>query len=671
VKALATSIAWVLAAAVAPAVAQPVHHDIAVRLEPATRTIEATALISIKSPGATSIALASSLAADLILVDGEPLAIRGVERGALRVWSIPARPGGHVVEIRWRGVLKPTDLSLDHRGTLGRPIAASGPDGTFLPAGSYWYPVVGDSLGSYRVVVDLPDRQRGIVAGRLVEETFANGRARAVFEFAHPADGIDLIAGPYRVATRAVRTARGSDVTLRTYFHPDIAALADGYLDSVQRYLDLYEGWIGPYPFTEFSIVSSPTPTGFGMPTLTYLGESVLRLPFIRNTSLGHEVLHNWWGNGVYPDVASGNWSEGLTTFMADYAYREQAGTDAAREMRLGWLRDLAAVPPGQDRPLDAFTSRTHGTSQIVGYNKSAMLFLMLRDMLGTETFNRALRRFWDEQKFRVAAWRDLRRAFETESGTSLAPFFAQWLERPGLPAVRIAEAGRVISGRAHRVRFTLVQDAPAYTLRVPVRVQTDQGTEMHTVEFARDRQEFEIEVQSRPTTLMLDPDFRVLRRLDPAELPPILRQTMVAPVAAVALAVPETDWSPSARRLAERLLDATPVFLGDGAPVPRDVALLVVGRNAEVDAFLARNGLPARPESLAAKNAAGTAQVWAAARPGGLPLLVVSAGEPESLEAVAEFAPHYGRQSFLVFGGRRVAARGVWPGSARGWVLE
>jgi hypothetical protein len=106
----------------------------------------------------------------------------------------------------------------------------------------------------------------------------------------------------------------------------------------------------------------------------------------------------------------------------------------------------------------------------------------------------------------------------------------------------------------------------------------------------------------------------------------------------------------------------------GDGAALPTDAALLVVGRHAEVDAFLARNGLPARPQTLAGN---ATAQVWAAARPGGSPLLVVSAGEPESLEAVAEFAPHYGRQSFLVFGGRRVVARGVWPGSARGWVLE
>ena len=98
---------------------------------------------------------------------------------------------------------------------------------------------------------------------------------------------------------------------------------------------------------------------------------------------VGHEVLHNWWGNGVYPDYAQGNWSEGLTTFMADYAYKERESLEAAREMRRGWLRDFAALAPGQEQPLTTFTSRTHGATQIVGYNKAAMVFLMVRDCSG------------------------------------------------------------------------------------------------------------------------------------------------------------------------------------------------------------------------------------------------------------------------------------------------
>jgi len=666
VRAFAFPAACAIAVAAAPVLSQPVHYDIAARLDPATRTLAATARITVTAPAPTTLALARTLTAGAPHIDGTPLGAPR-ERGEQRVWTIPA--GAHTIEIGWQGVLAPLDRGLDHRGTLGRPVAASGNEGTFLPAGSHWYPVVGDFLASYRVSVDLPSGQRAVVPGRLIEETEGGGRARAVFAFAHPAEGIDLIAGPYRVASRRVRTAQGSDVTLRTYFHPRIAGLAQEYLDAAQGYLDLYEGWIGPYPFTEFSVVSSPTPTGFGMPTLTYLGERVLELPFIRATSLGHEVLHNWWGNGVYPDVATGNWSEGLTTFMADYTYKERAGAQEAQEMRLNWLRNLAAVPPGQDRPLAAFTSRSHGTSQIVGYDKAAMVFLMLRDMLGAPTFDRALRRFWRAQQFRVASWRDLQRAFEAESGMDLGPFFAQWLERPGVPAVRIAQAAREEDVGSHRVRFTLAQDAPAYRLRVPLRVDTAAGAETHVVELASARQSYTLAAHGRPTRLVLDPDFRVLRRLAAAELPPIVRQTMVAPAAVVAIAAPQAEWSPAATRVAERLLDAKPELLGAHDSPPRDAALVVIGGHAEVDAFLARQGLPARPVALTPGS--GSAQAWAAARPGGAPLLVVSAAAPAVLAPVARLLPHYGRQSFLVFEGSRVAARGVWPAPGTGWDLD
>ena len=44
------------------------------------------------------------------------------------------------------------------------------------------------------------------------------------------------------------------------------------------------------------------------MASLTLLGPRVIRLPFIFKSSYPHEILHNWWGNGVYVDYASGNW---------------------------------------------------------------------------------------------------------------------------------------------------------------------------------------------------------------------------------------------------------------------------------------------------------------------------------------------------------------------------
>ena len=175
---------------------------------------------------------------------------------------------------------------------------------------------------------------------------------------------------------------------------------------------------------------------------------------------LGHEILHNWWGNGVYVDFRRGNWSEGLPAFMADYACREREGAGAAREARLGLLRDLAAVPPGQDTPLRQFTARSHGTSQIVGYHKATLLFVMLRDLIGTVAFDAGLQRFWREHQFRRASWADLR-AFERASGRDLGPFFDQWLWRRGAPRVTIETTKVERTPVGYRLRMVVAQDTP------------------------------------------------------------------------------------------------------------------------------------------------------------------------------------------------------------------
>ena len=172
----------------------------------------------------------------------------------------------------------------------------------------------------------------------------------------------------------------------------DADAIADRYLEATGQYLALYNELIGAFPYREFVLVENFWETGYGMPSFTLLGPQVLRFPFILHTSWPHELLHNWWGNGVRPDWRSGNWSEGLTTLMADHALRAAQSPDAARLMRWSWLRDFAAIAPGSDTPLDRFTARTHGAASAVGYGKSAMLFHMVRAEIGEATFDEALR---------------------------------------------------------------------------------------------------------------------------------------------------------------------------------------------------------------------------------------------------------------------------------------
>jgi aminopeptidase N len=647
-----------LAAGAEAAPATRVHHDLSVALDPARRGLRATDRITLEGAGTVALELGPRFRVERVRLDGVDLAAPSAPATPNR-WTLVLSPAAqHRIEIEYASELAALD-PRDHREILAALPPMAGAQGAFLPAGSGWVPTVGDGLFTYRLAVETPAGQRALAAGRLVSEEDTHDAFRAVYEFAHPTDGIDLMAGPYVVQERMLARAGAEPIRLRTWFHPDIADLAAGYLDACVGYLALYEDWIGRYPYTEFSVVSSALPTGFGMPTLTYLGIDVLRLPFIKATSLGHEVLHNWWGNGVYPDWNRGNWSEGLTAFMADYAYKERESEAAARGMRLDWLRDFAAVPPAQDTPLRAFTSRTHGASQVVGYHKAAFLFLMLRDELGATAFDAGLRRFWAQRQFQISGWDDLHAAFEQESGRDLRAYFAQWLDRTGAPRVRIAAAQAARDGARHRLELELVQDAPPFALRVPLVVSHAGTTSARHVELSQTRQRFALELDAPPAGVALDPDLRLFRRLAASELPPILRQAMLDASTATAILSPDPVAREAARALADAMLDHGVHETADGARGP----LLLIGLEDEVDAALAQRGLPARPEQLRGK---GTAQVWALHDAAGGPVLCISARDATALRSLVRPLPHYGRQSWLVFEGAKAIERGVWPGDAQ-----
>jgi aminopeptidase N len=643
--------AALLAAGCANAAAPQLELDVA--LEPSTRALRVEA--TLRADRLTEFALRDGLTISDAVADGKPVELQpGPVAHGVRAWHL-AR-SAKKLRIAYRGMLAPLDRGADHRRVLRALPPMAAPEGSFLPAGSVWVPWPGAAF-TYRLRLSLPAGQRGLVPGDLRAETVATdpaARTVATFEMRVPSEGVDLMAGPYVVSERIVEQPPGGPLRLRTYFTAAIAALAKDYLDDSQHYLERYSRSIGAYPYASFSVVASPLPTGFGMPTLTYIGEAVLRLPFIRASSLGHEVLHNWWGNGVLVDYSAGNWSEGLTTFMADYAYKEEASAEAAREMRLGWLRDFAALPPGAAKPLTEFRSRAHGADAATGYGKAAMLFVMLRDLIGAQAFERGVREFWSKYRFQEASWNDLRAAFEAASGRKLSAFFAQWLERAGAPTLHLGSA----QARGSAVEVTIEQSEPPYALRVPLELVGGGQSITRDVDFSGARETLRIEHAASASAVRLDPDLRLWRRLDPRTLPPILREWILSRTPRFTVVTKSNEVGAAAERLAQRMFEspAHPVEPADSGEAP----LLMIGLHPDVDAALARLGLPPRPAQVARD---GSAQVWTIPRPPqATPIAVVSARDAEAIAALERPLPHYGAQSWLVFDGRKATARGVWP---------
>jgi hypothetical protein len=177
----------------------------------------------------------------------------------------------------------------------------------------------------------------------------ASGQAR--WRSTTPVDELHIVGG---ALTRYSRQAGA--VSAEVFLRQPDAALAAKYLEATARNLEMYRTLIGPYPYEKFALVENFWETGYGMPSFTLLGSQIIRFPFILTSSYPHEILHNWWGNGVFVDYASGNWCEGLTAYLADHLYKEQQGQGAEyRRDTLKKYRDFVARCAGYSRSPNFF----------------------------------------------------------------------------------------------------------------------------------------------------------------------------------------------------------------------------------------------------------------------------------------------------------------------------
>jgi aminopeptidase N len=548
--------------------------------------------------------------------------------------------------------------------------------GVFLSNETLWYPFAFDRMFTFTLRVDTPYDWMAISQGTLEseKETEIHGETRGVTTWKEesPTPEFYLVAGRYfRHEDTCGRTR------VMTYTFEESDSLSHVYLDATKRYLSMYGNLIGPYPYTKFALVENFWQTGYGMPSFTLLGSRVIRLPFIVHTSYGHEILHNWWGNSVYVDYDSGNWCEGLTTYGADYLYKELAGEAEARAYRHETLMAFSNnVTRKNDFPLTEFRERHSASSQSVGYGKSLMVFHMLRKALGDSVFWGALQRFYVDNRFRFASWKDLEEAFSDQAGTDLGWYFDQWVTRPGGPAIRLAHAGYQENAGGYVTEIELTQDAPPFAVDLPVVIETKGGTETRLVRLDSTDASYSIETGAEPLTVAVDPDYDTFRLLSPEEIPITMGTLFGRDSVAVVIGNREPE-------AAKRVFRGIASQWGLGGRVVEETdstGSLVAGKTMWLmgRGDLSNRLLAGAAESVRISDEAFVVDGQELARPGGT--LIVTVKSPLEAGAALGFfisddmagaqslggrLPHYGKYSYLGFAGGDLVLKGTWKEEA------
>jgi aminopeptidase N len=508
----------------------------------------------------------------------------------------------------------------------------------YLP--SNWYPQTNARL-TYSLTIDAPIV--AVVAGKITEEVEAEGHYKARFTMDQPVEEIALFAGPYKIMN-----ADQSTLGLRTYFYEGMDDLSAAYLERTAQYMERFSTEIGPFPFAQFNIIAAPVPAGYAFAGSTYIGAEVLKLPFIQETSLGHEILHNYWGNGVYPDYETGNWAEGLTTYMADYMTAEKASVERAKEMRLSWLRDYTALPKDQDKPVTSFKGKHGKASEVIGYHKVAFIFHMLRQRLGDAFFFETLRALWAEKAFQTASWQDIERLFSSTSHEDLSPFFAQWVTGSGAPEIKsISATTQHQKNAGWDMNITVVQGTPAFKTTLPLGIGTGNQVIQKNIPLNDRISRSSLSLQTNPYAVSIDPDLNLFRRLSANEAPPILRDVMLSKNVELILTHTDQTFRLQAEELANSMLD-TPVKQASSKEMPAH-AFIIMGSEEDILQRLKEWHLPDMPF---AKNPEGSAHIWAGRLRQGIPYVVVSLSKISDITDIKRALPHYGQRSGLIFKG-------------------
>ncbi|MFQ5780541.1 MAG: hypothetical protein ACE5HN_07100, partial [Nitrospiria bacterium] len=315
---------------------QPIHHEIKVTLHPETHLLQVEDRITLPRSllpdpegrfhfllhgGLRPKSLTAGVKITYEEEDPQPLGF-GVGGGSgeagvrLEHYTVTLPVGLQRFVMAYEGEIN-HPLIQEEAGSFGKSSETSGivsADGIFLSGETYWYPWFYTDLLTFSIDLTLPEGWNAVSQGARTRYATGGKLVRIRWESPEPQLEIYLVGGEWTEYRR-----QAGRVTAMAFLREPDQALAERYLEVTEQYLEMYQKLLGPYPYQKFALIENFWETGYGMPSFTLLGPKVIRFPFILHSSYPHEILHNWWGNGVFVDYETGNWSEGLTTYLADY----------------------------------------------------------------------------------------------------------------------------------------------------------------------------------------------------------------------------------------------------------------------------------------------------------------------------------------------------------------
>ena len=294
-------------------------------------------------------------------------------------------------------------------GLPPRTVAPSGgdPSGSSGLAGETRAGEKPVQLVESETIIGTDPRHTAISPGRLVREWTDSSAGRGGRRYFHyrtdrpTRSGVAVLSAEY-----AVRRDTAQGVALAVYHHPTHDVNVDRMIRSMRASLAYYGAHFGPYQFSELRVVEFPlyAPGARAHPHTIAFSEGSAFLTRVDSGEVdrtffvvAHETAHQWWGGQVIPAAAPGAGfvSETLAQYSSTMVLESFYGEAMAREF---YDFNMKAYLSGRS----VYTNREVPLLDVVNqsyvyYFKGAVAMYTLRERLGADAVNGALRRFRDK----------------------------------------------------------------------------------------------------------------------------------------------------------------------------------------------------------------------------------------------------------------------------------
>jgi aminopeptidase N len=485
------------------------HYDVSVSFVPALAYEGHTRVdVRLLVEGLTEIALDfDGPHVDRVSVHGERLAFRH-EGGRVLVDLGRARRKGEIVPLLVEYHGRPDGKGLrSGRNAHGHTTVFAD---NWPERARHWIPCIDHPSDKATVdfTVTAEDRYDVVAPGRLVEtRSLHDGRRSTRWSQGVPIPTYCMVIGLAEFQVTHMGAADG--VPISAWVFPEDAPLAARKLARSALVLERFSDLVAPFPFEKLAHVQSSTAWGATeYASAVFYSETHFQGEGVSDGVVAHELAHQWWGDSVTPADWDDLWlSEGFATYFHGLFLEGLEGKDALREhMARAASTVKEASAKGPKAVVDPAVADPSAKLSAFTYQKGAWVLHMLRRTLGDETFFRALRRYYATHAGATATTEDLRHALEAASGRDLAPFFRQWLYRPGLPELRV-EWRWDDTTREAVVALEQVQDGEPYALDLDLLFRSGDVAERRTLTLRQKGESFRLPLPAVPEAVEADPD--------------------------------------------------------------------------------------------------------------------------------------------------------------------